>query len=139
RLLSALGITAARPELPLLLSASGDLAEPGAALRLAAMAAAGLGAVDVYCGRGRRLCRNAADLGRVRRHLDGDVQPPDAVPGLDLNGAAIGCGLMVRDALRAPHHEDWRSCREKTLILRSPPQAGVSKDGHGRFCEAWLL
>ena len=33
---------------------------------------------------GRRLRRHAADIGRVRRDLDGDVQPPDDLPELDL-------------------------------------------------------
>src|SRR5882762_3541435 len=32
-------------------------------------------------------------------------------------------------ALRAPHHEGLRFAAKQDLILRSPPKAGVSKDG----------
>ena len=48
-----------------------------------------------------------------------------------LSAAADAGRLMVRDApLRvAPHHEaEEKPHKEKTLILRSPPEAGVSKD-----------
>ena len=37
-------------------------------------------------GRIRGLCRDAADLGRVRGNVDGDVQPADDFPELDLRG-----------------------------------------------------
>src|ERR1700737_3933313 len=37
----------------------------------------------------RGLCRDAADFGSVRRHVDGDVQPADAVPELDLRGSCL--------------------------------------------------
>src|SRR5690349_17500731 len=41
---------------------------------------------------------------------------------------------MVRDAVlrTAPHHEVgmWVEATAQALILRSPPKAGVSKDGH---------
>src|ERR1700743_3863816 len=45
--------------------------------------------------------------------------------------AVIASGLMVRDAGRcpAPHHEGLGFAAKRLLILRSPPQAGVSKDG----------
>ena len=33
----------------------------------------------------RGLCRDAADLGRLRRNVDGDLQPADAFPELDLS------------------------------------------------------
>ena len=46
-----------------------------------------LAAVGVCRGRGGELCRDAAGLGGVRRHLDGDVQPADDLPELDLSGA----------------------------------------------------
>ena len=43
-----------------------------------------LAAVGLCCGWFCRLCRNVADIGRVHRHFDGDVQPPDDLPELDL-------------------------------------------------------
>src|SRR6267154_1258260 len=39
-------------------------------------------------GRGRGLCGDAADLRSLRGNVDGDVQPADAVPELDLKGIA---------------------------------------------------
>ena len=43
-----------------------------------------LGAVGLCCDWFCRLRRNVADIGRVHRHLDGDVQPLDDLPELDL-------------------------------------------------------
>ena len=50
---------------------------------------AALAAVGLCRDRRHRLCRDAADLGRLRGNVDGDLQPPDAVPGLDLIVARI--------------------------------------------------
>ena len=41
-------------------------------------------AVGLRCDRLCRLRRDAADIGGVHRHVDGDVQPPDDLPELDL-------------------------------------------------------
>lgn len=44
-----------------------------------------------------RLCRDAADLGGVRRNVDGDLQPADAVPELDISTMAVtSCGRACR-------------------------------------------
>ena len=45
-----------------------------------------LAAMGLCCGRFCRLRRNVADIGRVHRHFDGDIQPPDDLPELDLSG-----------------------------------------------------
>jgi hypothetical protein len=61
------------------------------------------------CSRFCRLCRNVADIGRVHRNFDGDIQPPDDLPELDLRwpshrspheqsndgSTCPGCGLAV--------------------------------------------
>ena len=62
---------------------------------------AALAAVGLCCGRFCRLCRNVADIGRVHRHFDGDVQPPDDLPELDLE---VGeCAVRSDDrAKRSP-------------------------------------
>ena len=59
--------------------------------------------------RRRGLCRDAADFGGVRRHVDGDIQPPDAVSKLDLSRDRFAApaepehGLLwIHDAGRIP-------------------------------------
>jgi hypothetical protein len=54
--------------------------------------------------------------------------------------AVIVSGLMVRDARlrRALTMRVYDFAAKKVLILRSPPQAGVSKDGPHRSCPTKL-
>ena len=74
----------------LLLSAGRDDCEFCAGLCPAARQQSALGVVGVrrHCRRGLR--SHAADLGCVPRNVDGDLQPADAVPELDLNQPAVG-------------------------------------------------
>ena len=88
RALSRLGAAAAHARISVLLSAVGDDREPGAGLRAAARQQPALAVMGVCRGRIRRLCRDAADLGGVRRNVDGDVQPADDFPELDLRRLA---------------------------------------------------
>ena len=58
---------------------------------------AALAAMGLCRGRFRGLRRDAADLGRVRRNVDGDVQPPDDFPELDLTAFHRATKSACRD------------------------------------------
>ena len=60
--------------------------EPCAGVCLETRQHAGMAAMGLCCGRFCRFCRNVADIGRVHRHFDGDIQSPDDLPELDLSG-----------------------------------------------------
>src|SRR5581483_7221124 len=77
------------------------------------------------------------------------VRPGEARGSLHLAPPAAGLSHMALDgcdtagpygsrraASGAPHHEGLRFAAKQDLILRSPPKAGVSKDGPRRDCES---
>ena len=72
RVLARLGVAAADARLHLLLSAGRDCGVARAGLRAAPGRSATLAVVGLCRGRGGRLCRHAADLGGLRRHIDAD-------------------------------------------------------------------
>src|ERR1019366_4476112 len=84
RALAGLGDAAAHLGIPVLLSAPGNDREPGAGLRVKARQQPALAVMGLRRDRLRRLCCGAADLGGVRGNVDGDIQPADDLPELDL-------------------------------------------------------
>ncbi len=112
----------------LLLSAGGDGREPRAGLCAEARQQSALAAMGVRRGRSRGLCRDAADLGGIRRNVDGDVQPADAVPELDLKFEAQqekSLGHDVRAELA------WER-RIGVVVRRQTRGSGSSGSGGGR-------
>jgi hypothetical protein len=85
RVLFGVVVAAADTRVPLLLSAAGNDREPRAGLSVEAWELSALVALGLRRGGVCRLYRHAADLGRVRGNVDGEFQPADDFPELDLS------------------------------------------------------
>jgi hypothetical protein len=87
---------AAHPWVPVLLSAVRNGREPGAGVRAEARQQPPLAVMGLCSDCIRRLCCDAAYFGRVRGNIDGDVQPADDLPELDLRGSQVAARRPVR-------------------------------------------